>query len=56
MNELYLDFKERFGMEGIAIIGASTVIFAGIGFLIGTTAALNLKPAMIVIENNKEEN
>ena len=55
MNGIYQDFKERFGMEGVAIIGACTLTFAGLGFIIGTAVALNIKPAIIVIEPiNKE--
>ena len=54
MNDVYQDFKERFVMEGIAIIGACTLTFAGLGFIIGTAVALNIKPAVIIIDNVKE--
>lgn len=56
MNKVYQEFKERFGLEGALLIGGMTLGFASVGLVLGTVVALNMKPAMIFIENNKEEN
>lgn len=54
MNAVYQDFKKRFGLDGLVIMGTSTLIFAGIGLGIGTMIAMNLHPAVIVLDEIKE--
>lgn len=53
MNALYQDFKERFGMEGLVITAATAIVGLGIGACVGIAISLNIKPAVVIIEDFK---